>query len=68
MNQRERAELFGVLAELGQRYPNWRLGQLLSNVAGWADQSVWDIDDAQLLAAAEEHLRSKSVREEEART
>lgn len=56
MNQTIRAELFDTLAELRRRYPEWRLGQLISNVAGWADQEVWDVEDEQLLAAAKEHL------------
>jgi hypothetical protein len=56
MNNQPRPELLGALAELCQRYPNWRLGQLIANVAGWADQEVWDIDDEQLLAAAKSHL------------
>ena len=30
-------------------YPDWRLGRLVANVAGWADQEIWDIEDEQLL-------------------
>ena len=52
MNSQERAELLATLAELSQRYPDWRLGQLVANVAGWADQKIWDIEDEQLLEAA----------------
>jgi hypothetical protein len=54
------------LAELERRYPDWRLGQLISNVAGWADKDVWDVEDDQLLAAAEQHLQSSG--QQEART
>jgi hypothetical protein len=57
MNQSIRADLIEALAELRRRYPEWRMGQLISNVAGWADRDVWDIEDEQLLAAAKEHLR-----------
>jgi hypothetical protein len=57
MNNQERAELLATIAELSQRYPDWRLGQLVANVAGWADQEVWDIDDEQLLDAARVHLQ-----------
>ncbi len=57
MNSQERAELLATIAELFQRYPDWRLGQLVANVAGWADQEIWDIEDEQLLEAARVHLR-----------
>jgi hypothetical protein len=52
------SELMRALAELQARYPNWRFGQLVANVADWADQSVWDIEDEQLLAACRNHLQS----------
>ncbi len=57
MNSQERAELLAAIAELSRRYPDWRLGQLVANVAGWADQEIWDIEDEQLLEAAHVHLR-----------
>jgi hypothetical protein len=56
MNSQQRAALLAVIAELGQRYPDWRFGQLVANVAGWADQEIWDIEDEQLLQAARLHL------------
>jgi len=56
MNDRERSILLHALMELSNRYPHWRFGQLVSNVAGWTDASIWDVEDAQLLAAAESHL------------
>jgi hypothetical protein len=57
MSDKEREELLAAIAELQRRYPNWRLGQLILNVAGWADQDLWDIEDDQLLAAANIHLQ-----------
>lgn len=56
MNAAHQSELFAALADLAIRYPEWRLGQLLANVAGWADQDVWNVEDAQLLKAARMHL------------
>jgi hypothetical protein len=56
MTEHDREELFMALAELGRRYPHWRVGQLVANVAGWADAEVWDAEDAQLLAAVRAHL------------
>jgi hypothetical protein len=57
MNSQPRAELLTAIAELCGRYPNWRLGQLIANVAGWADQEIWDVEDEQLLQAARSHLQ-----------
>jgi hypothetical protein len=56
MTEPERQELFHALAELSRRYPHWRAGQLVANVAGWADAEVWDAEDGQLLAAVRSHL------------
>jgi len=56
MNSVSRTELFAALAELARRHPDWRLGQLVANVAGWADETVWDVEDEHLLAAARTHL------------
>ena len=57
MKSERRAELLEVIAELCRRYPHWRLGQLVANVAGWADQEIWDVEDEHLLAAAQLHLQ-----------
>jgi hypothetical protein len=56
MKSDERGRLLDALGELCEKYPHWRLGQLIANVAGWADQEVWDAEDEQLLAAARKHL------------
>jgi hypothetical protein len=56
MKQEQRTELLRVIAELWSRYPDWRLGQLVANVAGWADQGIWDVEDQQLFDAARLHL------------
>jgi hypothetical protein len=57
MNSQSRAELLAALSELCRRYPHWRFGQLIANVAGWADQEIWDVEDEQLLQAARLHLQ-----------
>lgn len=56
MNYQERCDLLRVITELCDRYPYWCFGQLVSNVAGWADTDIWDVEDEQHLAAAESHL------------
>jgi hypothetical protein len=58
-NQQQRADLLDTITELSRRYPNWRLGQLIANIAGWADQEIWDVEDEQLLVAAQLHLQQR---------
>ena len=58
-------DLIEVLLELRRQYPAWRFGQLIANVAGWADQEVWDIEDEALLDAARAHLESAAKAEQE---
>jgi HD superfamily phosphohydrolase YqeK len=67
MNNQQRAELLAIIADLCRRYPDWRLGQLVANVAGWTDQDIWDVEDEQLLQAARLHLQQLAQREEQAR-
>ena len=61
MTEPERMELFTALAELSRRYPHWRIGQLVANVAGWVDVDIWDVEDANLLAAVRNHLNSNAA-------
>ena len=56
MKNGNRAELLEVIAELCEKHPGWRLGQVIANVAGWADEDVWDVEDEQLLEAARLYL------------
>jgi hypothetical protein len=63
MNNPERADLLAAVAQLWERYPHWRLGQLIANLAGWADQEIWDVQDSQLVAAARSHLEQLAPRE-----
>lgn len=65
MSRPKSPELFETLAELRRRYPAWRFGQLIENVAGWADQEVWDVSDDELLEAARAHLDAAARREAE---
>jgi hypothetical protein len=60
MNSQPRSELLAAIAELCERYPNWRFGQLVANASGWADKEIWDIDDDQLLQALKLHLEHLS--------
>ena len=61
MNNPSRAELLAAIMKLCERYPEWRFGQLVSNVAGWTDQEIWDVEDKQLLQAARLHLKHSAT-------
>jgi hypothetical protein len=60
MKDATRRELLEVLTELSEVAPEIRLGQLVTNLSyiarGLANESVWDVEDEELLAAAREHL------------
>jgi hypothetical protein len=51
MNAATRGKLLEALDELGRQYPHWRFGQLVCNVAGWADADDWEAADEELLEA-----------------
>ena len=60
-------ELIRALEDLCRRFPHWRFGQLVCNVAGWADVDVWDVEDDQLLQAIrqqDEYQRSAQPTDE----
>ncbi|HEV2293255.1 MAG TPA: hypothetical protein VGR35_05325 [Tepidisphaeraceae bacterium] len=60
MTHATRNELFRILAELSEVQPEVRLGQLITNLSylarGLSTEAVWDVDDAELLAAARRQL------------
>ena len=57
MTADERTELLSVLGELARHYSDWRMGQIVADVAGLANEDVWDLDDEKLLQAARHHLK-----------
>ncbi|MCL4206165.1 MAG: hypothetical protein KJ000_27085 [Pirellulaceae bacterium] len=59
------SDLLEVLEQLQRQYPAWRFGQLVANVAGWADQDVWDVEDDVLLEAARSHLETAKKQTQE---
>lgn len=59
-----REKVLHLLGQMSERYPEWRLGQLVANVASWArqptephDTGIWDIEDDEMLTALERHLK-----------
>ncbi len=61
MNDQARTELLASLAELSLVHPDWRLGQMLANVAMAARRldtgAVWILEDDEALDTVKEMLR-----------
>ena len=61
MKDATRQELIEVLAEIGLYAPDWRYGQMVAIFASVAHpespQSMWDVEDEELLAAARKQLQ-----------
>ena len=66
MNTTATDDLIEALAELRELFPDWRMGQLVLNVATAAGASnadaIWDIEDQQLLDAARRLIERNSRR------
>lgn len=60
MSQQVRQEVLTLLAEFSEAAPEVRLGQLIINLSylarGLSPESVWDMEDDELLDAARKHL------------
>jgi hypothetical protein len=63
MTNPERQELLRALDELSAAFPEWRLGQMIANLAvaarGATTESVWDVEDDELLAAIQRQLERR---------
>ena len=50
-----RQQVLSGLEELSTGYPDWRFGQMIANLAlvarGPENESIWDMEDDELLAA-----------------
>jgi hypothetical protein len=59
----ERREILRVLERLSEFCPDVRFGQLIANLAYLArepsNEAIWDVEDAELLAAAQTLLRQR---------
>ena len=55
-----RQEILRVLADLSACCPDVRFGQLLANLSylakGPTNEAIWEMEDGELLAAAQQHL------------
>jgi hypothetical protein len=54
-----------VLALISELYPDWRIGQIVANIAlfarGPAAEAVWDVEDEEFLVAAEAHVARRQL-------
>jgi hypothetical protein len=61
-----RQEVLQVLAELSEVVPEVRLGQLIVNLSylarGLSNESIWDMEDDELLTVARRHLEEWRAR------
>ena len=51
------------IEKLWRLHPDWRLGQLICNLAAWADPTqniVWDVEDDVLVAEVQCHLKQNA--------
>jgi hypothetical protein len=62
-----RKDVLSLLEELSETCPEYRLGQMIANLAmmarGDAEGALWDMEDEELLAAAQEHLEDCNKRQ-----
>jgi hypothetical protein len=60
-----RRDLLEALAKLSEKYPDVRLAQHIANISSWAEcavpNSVYDIEDEELLAAIRLQLVEKET-------
>ncbi len=49
-----------AMADMSERYPEMRFGQLVANIASWANgptaAAVWDVEDDEFLAGIQSHI------------
>jgi len=61
-----RRDVLQALAELSVEFPEWRLGQMIANLAvvarGATCEAIWDVEDEELLAAVHRHLDNRRER------
>jgi hypothetical protein len=69
VSEQTRRELLASVAELSRIRPEWRLGQLIANLAMTAGRldsgGVWDLEDGEALAAAKILIEQNSEAEPE---
>ncbi len=61
-----RQDVLLALGELSAAFPEWRLGQMIANLAvvarGATSEAIWDVEDDELLAAVHRQLDRRHER------
>ena len=65
MTDSMRQDVLQALGELSVEFPQWRLGQMIANLAvvarGANVEAIWDVEDQELLEAIRSQLEKRSV-------
>ena len=68
MTSAVRQQILRQLEQVSELTPEVRFGQLIANLAFLAagpwDQTLWDLEDDQLLAAIQQHLADLAARQQ----
>ena len=66
MIEPKRQEVLNALAELSTEFPDWRLGQMVANLAvvarGASLEAIWDVEDEELLDAIRQQIKKRRGR------
>jgi len=66
MTDSVRHDVLQALGELNAKFPEWRLGQMIANLAvvarGATTEAIWDVEDEELLAAIHSQLEKRRSR------
>ncbi len=61
-----RHDVLQALEELSAEFPDWRLGQMIANLAvvarGATTEAIWDLEDDELLATIHSQLEKRRSR------
>ncbi len=68
-----RTQLLHALEEMSERYPEWRMGQMICNLTFFAKEepdpdsaagNIWDIEDEELIITIREHFSRRAFFEQ----
>ena len=65
MSDDTRRDILDVLDNLMQEHPDWRVGQLVANIAFLARQTnsaTWDVENEEFVQTARQHLQRMAER------
>jgi hypothetical protein len=61
-----RQDLLQAIGDLSDAFPEWRLGQMIANLAvvarGATGEAIWDVEDEELLAAIRDQIEKRRLR------